>query len=149
MTPTWFSTPERIEALEVAAASWLGTPFSGNSSSKGVGVSCHTLAAALYEESGRGVFRVPEVPMSHARFSRESILIQWMSESPSFARVTGEDVLPGDILGFRIAGCVHHVGVALPSGRFIHSIEGLGTVVSALTDATWAARHLETWRTIP
>lgn len=146
MTPSWFNSRDRIEALEKAAASWVGTPFGGNSCAKGDGVSCHTLASALYSEAGRGSFSVPEVPMSHARFSRESLLIRWMDASPSFARVTGEPILPGDILGFRIGQCVHHVGVALTGGRFIHSIEGIGTTISALDDATWASRHGETWR---
>ena len=149
MTATWFNTPERIDALLASATSWLGTPFAGNSCAKGAGVSCHTLASAIYEEAGRGSFAVPEVPMSHARFSRDSILIRWMDGSPSFVRVTGENVLPGDILGFKIGQCVHHVGVALPNGRFVHSIEGLGTVISAMLDATWASRHAETWRSKP
>lgn len=148
MTPTWFNTDDRRQALLDSANSWLGTPFAGNSSAKGIGVSCHTLAAALYEEAGREMFQVPEVPMSHARFSRESLLIDWMAQSPSFVRVTGEELLVGDILGFRIAGCVHHVGIYLGNDKFVHAIDGLGTVISALSDATWCGRHMETWRSV-
>ncbi|MBV5334090.1 hypothetical protein JZU57_02435, partial [bacterium] len=71
MTPTWFNE-ERIDALEAEAATWVGTPFAANSSARGLGVSCHTLAGALYAAVGWGDIAIPEIPISHARFGQDS-----------------------------------------------------------------------------
>ena len=86
MTPTWF-TEERIDALEAEAATWVGTPFAANSSAKGLGVSCHTLAGALYAAVGWGDILIPDVAISHARFGETRwpirFLIPWPNALPS------------------------------------------------------------------
>lgn len=144
---SWFNTPERVAALESAAVSWVGTPFAANSSAKGRGVSCHKLAGALYEEAGFGVVEVPDVPIAHARFSTTSFVLAFFAGRQDFYEV--RDILPGDVLGFRIGKCVHHLGVALTGGRFAHAIDGIGATIASIDDATWLNRLERIWRPKP
>jgi cell wall-associated NlpC family hydrolase len=150
MTPTWF-TEERIEALEVEAASWVGTPFAANSSAKGLGVSCHTLAGALYAAVGWGDILIPDVAISHARFGENSLADPFFdSMAERFTQLPHDSkILPGDVLGFRIGRIVHHLGTALRNGRFIHALEGLGATVSTTEDATYRSRLTTIWRPTP
>ena len=143
---TWW-TPERVELLTAEAQSWIGTPFAPNSQSKGNGVSCHTLASALYEAGGYGALDIPNVPISHARFSRESLILPWFAARQDFEAVDpfGE-LLPGDVIGFEIGRCVHHLGVMLPGRRFVHAIDGIGATLAILDDATWISRITNAWR---
>jgi len=150
MTPTWF-TEERIDALEVEAATWVGTPFAANSSAKGLGVSCHTLAGALYAAVGWGDILIPDVAISHARFGENSLADSFFDAmAERFTQLPHDSkILPGDVLGFRIGRIVHHLGTALRNGRFIHSLEGLGTTVSTTEDATYRSRLTTIWRPAP
>ena len=144
MTP-YYSSVGRILALELQAQDWLGTPFFPNSQAKHRGVSCHKLAAALYRDSGWMDLDVPDVPMSHARFSRVSLVEQWLDGRPEFAMSYQSQWQPGDLLGFRINKTVHHVGVMLTGDRFVHCIEGVGTQFGNIFDATWASRLARVW----
>ena len=140
----WFSTPERLASLHAEALSWVGTPWFPNSSTKGQGVSCQKLACEIYRAIGCVDTEVPEVPMSHARFSSESLLEKWVSARPDFSRVDAP--MGGDLLGFRIGRTVHHCGIYLGRGEFIHAIDHIGTVISQLNDATWSSRLAFIWR---
>ena len=150
MTSTWFNE-ERIDALEAEATTWVGTPFAANSSTKGLGVSCHTLAGALYAAVGWGDIAIPEIPISHARFGQDSFadpFFEAMAER--FTQLPHDsEILPGDVLGFRIGRIVHHLGVALRNGRFIHALEGIGATVSTTEDATYRSRLTTIWRPSP
>jgi cell wall-associated NlpC family hydrolase len=150
----YFCTIERIEGLEQVARSWLGTPFLCNSNTRGPrgGVSCQKLVAEIYRETGACDIQVPEVPMSLANFSRgEGLLMGFMEGiGDRFVMVPDHtrDVLPGDLLGFRLGRTVHHCGIALPGGRFVHAITRLGTTYGQLTDPTWGSRLEIAWRPI-
>lgn len=145
LATSWFCSTERVAALLSVARSWQGTPFLANSCAKGCGVSCQKLAAAVYRECGCVDINVPEVPMSHARFSRRPMLEPFVDSLPQFAP-TDDGVLPGDLLGFRIGSTVHHCGICLPGGQFVHAMHGLGVLFSALTDPTWSTRLACVWR---
>ncbi len=149
MTPTWF-TPERVAALEYAAEQWRGTPFAGNSCTRGAGVSCHNLAAVLYESAGYQRMVLPDVPISHARFSDVSFVLAFFTSRADFVPIADPDaILPGDVLGFRIGRCVHHLGVALTGRRFAHAIDGAGACIATIDDATWLSRLTNIWRPKP
>lgn len=141
----WFDSPGKILALELQAEDWLGTPFFTNSQAKHRGVSCQKLAAALYRDVGWIDLDVPEVPMSYARFNRESLVEKFLDGRPEFAAVP-PGPLPGDLLGFTINRTVHHVGIALRGGRFVHCIEGAGVQIAHQFDATWESRLARIWR---
>lgn len=144
----FFSNAERIEALQEAANLWLGTPFGGNSSSIGVGVSCQFLAAALYQEAGFAIDDPPEVPMGYAQFSRVSLLEPWADSHSQFESVGPDEIIIGDLLGFRLGRVVHHCGVVCGDGVFVHAIEGVGVAICPLSDATWRGRLRRVWRPI-
>jgi len=161
---SWFNSPERIAALEREARRWLGTPFFPNSNTPGPrgGVSCQKLVSEIYRGVGFCDVPVPEVPMAHARFSRRSLMLEFMESRPEFTLLPSNNptiqqsnnptVLPGDLLGFRIYQTVHHMGIALDlAGRattFIHALDGVGTIISSLCDATWSSRLAAIWRPI-
>lgn len=154
MTP-WFRAdrPERLAALEREAVRWNGTPFFPNSSTPGPrgGVSCQRLVAALYRGAGFCEVDVPDAPMAHARFNAHSLVEEFMAGLPGFQRFAIaeiETVAPGDLLGFRLLRVIHHLGVCVWPGVFVHAIEHLGTTQSALADATWGKRLAAIWRPV-
>lgn len=139
---------ERVALLEAEADSWRGTPFAANSASKGRGVSCQNLAASLYQACGYPVpLDVPDVPVAHARFSTASFVTAYFDARADFVPVpVSGPLLPGDVLGFAIGRCVHHLGVLLRHGQFIHVLDGTGAMVATLADATWFSRLENVWR---
>lgn len=155
MTETWFNTEPRLEALKQQFLAWIGTPFLPNSCERGSrgGVSCQKLAAAIYRGASFVNVDPPEVSMSHARFSRESLVEPWMDARPEFVRiplVRGETViLTGDLLGFTIGNAVHHLGIAAGQTQFFHVIEGQTARFAWLTDPTWRKRLSAIWRPKP
>jgi cell wall-associated NlpC family hydrolase len=148
-TGHWFDSMDRIELLICESLTWVGTPFFPNSATKGIGACCHKLSSAIFRRIGTCDIEVPNVPMSHARFSQgHSLLEEFMVTRPEFFR-TPLPVLPGDMLGFRLGKCIHHCGIALTETSFIHAMEHVGCLVSQLTDATWSTRLAAVWRPRP
>jgi cell wall-associated NlpC family hydrolase len=124
MISSWFNSPERIAALEFKAGKWVGTPFFANSNTPGPrgGVSCQKLVAAIYRECGCCDIEVPEVAMSHAKFSRVSLMEEFMAGRKEFVDLLTEsdkpggmsdgsswklELLPGDLIGLRIGHIIH------------------------------------------
>lgn len=148
MTP-WFSTDERRSALLAEAQSWVGTPFMGNSASKGRGVSCQKLAGALYAAVGCAQMDVPDAPMGRAKYAEDSLVLPFMRGRSDFVEVSrGEPLLPGDLVTFRIGRSVHHVGVMVLPGVFVHATEPTGAQFCPLADPTWRGRLAEVFRPI-
>lgn len=155
MSTSFYNAPDRIIALRTAALGWLGTPFMGNAAVKGAGVSCQTLVAHIYIESGflPADFEIVKAPMDWSHAQTESVVVKAVNEHPDkFAPVPPfplNALRPGDLLGFRIGGCVHHCGVVTAEhGQFIHCLRGPGTVFSELLDASYASRLDNVWRPI-
>ena len=158
MNNPFYNTPARIAALQAAAASWLGTPFMGNANVKGAGVSCQTLAANLYIESGflPADFAIVKAPMDWSHAHTDSLIVKAMAALPQLFAPIGPFVpankfpfQPGDFLGFKIGGCVHHCAVLLKrDGQIIHSLRGHGTVYSTILDASYLTRLTHAWRPI-
>lgn len=152
MTPSWFNTVERLATLEEHFAKWQGTPFLANSCSHGFrgGVSCQKLAAAIYRGVGLVNVDPPEVAMSHARFSKESLVEPWMDKRKEFVRMLDlSEIQAGDLLGFVIGKAVHHLGIAQNSHMFFHVIEGQRAGFASRLDATWSTRLTVVWRPKP
>lgn len=146
MTP-FFRPPERQAALLAEAESWVGTPFFGNGASKGVGVSCQKLAWSLYRACGFGPEDVPDVPMSHARFSEVSLVTEFLQGRADFQLLTVEQsVGVGDLLTFRLPKAIHHVGVLVKPGVFVSALHGPGVALRPLADPTWRGRLAQIWR---
>lgn len=152
---TWIHPdfPDTYAALQAAAERWIGTPFFPNSDCPGPrgGVSCQKLVAAIYREAGFCDVEVPEVPMAHARFSTRSLVVDFLAGLPQFIRMQDTPplaALPGDLLGFRLLRTIHHLGICVRPGVFIHAIEHIGTTFCPLADPTWARRLEGIWRPV-
>lgn len=142
---SWW-TPERLSVLEAEAVSWIGTPFAANSCSKGDGVSCAKLCGALYTAAGFEGIVVPDGQTAHARYNHASIITPFFDGHPYFEAVDPALRMAGDVLGFTIGKCVHHMGILLGGDRFIHSCDHVGVVISDTRDATWLSRLSNVWR---
>ena len=154
MTP-YFNSPERIEVLKQAATSWLGTPFVPNAAIKGAGVSCQKLVGSILIEAGAlpASFALPDEPMSWGQAQTESLVEKFMAANADrFELVEGPafvDAEPGDVLGIRHGGCVHHCGLVLAEhGSFIHCIRGEGVVLGEIRDAVFMRMVKRIWRPI-
>lgn len=148
----WFAVPGRVDRLHAVAQSWLDTPFSGNGCMKGPrgGVSCQKLVGLIYRECNCCSVEVPEAPMNYWRFHRDSLIVPFMATLPQFAildegRPT-KDLLPGDLLGFRLNHCIHHLGIAMSPITFIHCMTSVQ--FAHLTDPTWLSRYACAWRPV-
>ena len=53
---------------------------------------------------------------------------------------------PGDLVGFKVGGCINHLGIVLRGKRFVHCWLGRGVIISRLDDATFAKRISRIWR---
>jgi cell wall-associated NlpC family hydrolase len=150
----FFDTPEKISALQFHAALWLGTPFMPNAAERGAGVSCQTLVGALYRECGviGADFAVPIGPMDWSHANKRSLIADYMVSRADFLSVPAGPGLPlmaqpGDMLGFKIGGCLHHCGLVLAvDGQFIHCVRGRSTFLSNVRDATYFSRLEKIWR---
>lgn len=149
MTPTWFCTRDRLEALDQRVRAWIGTPFLRDSCEIGVGVCCSRFVGAVFREVGACEVDIPAGSTAHARFAVDSIVVPFMSGLSQFREVTEEARIPGDILGIRIGRVVHHLGVMVHGTGFAHALDKVGVVVNAIDDATWASRITHVWRLQP
>jgi len=56
-------------------------------------------------------------------------------------RIERDELLPGDLVFFRIGRRTRHVGIYLGQGEFAHASQSQGVVVSRLDDPYWARRY--------
>jgi len=145
-----FDCPEHLARLQYHAVSWLHTPFMPNAAIKGSGVSCQKLVGRIYIECGflPPDFVIPEGPMDWSAAQKTSLISEFMNAQPQFAVVTAP-AQTGDMVGFKLGGCLHHCGLMLfADGKFIHCLRNRGTIISNLRDATYAGRIQRIWRPI-
>lgn len=162
----FFNTPQRIAQLNSVALSWLGTPFHPNGMSKGVGVSCQKLFGAIMIECGvlPVGFTIDDGPV--AWNTKEPLLETGMDvklhdyfENILGASVSGDspvssdkgctdasNLLPGDVIGFRVGGAVRHIGTVINEDVFIHVMRHCKVSTGELRDATWCQRIGRVWR---
>jgi cell wall-associated NlpC family hydrolase len=138
------------------AEEWIGTPFFPHAYIKQQGCSCQTCATAIY--SGAGVlppdFRVPEGPLDWSRANRDSLIEPFVDTAlAAYLEPVNRkgDPLPrnpepGELLGFHVGGCLHHLGICVTDGQFVHCLRQYGVVKSSLEDATWLTRLVRIWR---
>lgn len=145
--------------LETIARSWIGTPCFPHGRVKGPdgGCSCQTLIGCILQEAGwiPGDLAIPEGPLTWSRSQKQSLIEPFMDENPILRRffigysVTHGDYCDpqaGDVLGFRIGGCVHHLGLVVRPPYFIHALIHRGAAMSRVDDPTYARRLARIWR---
>ena len=148
----YFDNAEKIARLQFHSLEWLETPFMPNGCIKGAGVSCQKLVGAIYRELGvlPADYDIPEGPMNWSVGQTESLVEAAVLELPNFERLPDvHQPAPGDLLGIRIGGCIHHCGIVLGTdGKFIHCLRGPGVVLSSTRDASYLKRIEKIWRPI-
>lgn len=151
----FFDTPEKIAQLQYHGAQWLGTPFMPHAAIRGAGACCQRLVGALYKECGAlpAGFEIPTGPMNWSHAQTRSLIAEFVDAQPNFRRkdpadrCVGPFIQPGDMLGFKIGGCLHHCGICLAAdGTFIHCIRGPGVIMSNVNDATYLSRLERVWQ---
>lgn len=108
----WFRSPERVAALESAAATWLGTPYCQSGAVCGSGASCHRLAGAVLADAG---FPIPPVPERGATLKREyeTVMIEWLATCGAFVPLAlpFDQLAAGDVLVADLG--IGHIGLCL------------------------------------
>ena len=130
----YFTTPERLQALATEAARWPGTPFVSYGAFPGPrgGASCHCLCGAVLAGAGWTVGEVlPRYKVNHAQHHAEGVMLPWLRARPEkFAEIAPASIellLPGDLAISPLDGlCDHHMGVAIPGGRVLHTLRRRG-----------------------
>jgi len=140
-----------VEQLEAAARAWEGTPFCERSAVRGAGVSCHLLCMVVYRDAGwLPELDVPQAPVSWSRAQTRSLMEEWLDGPegrPWFTSLPDVSRLDaGDLLGFQIGHCVHHLAVMLSRGQIVSSLETLGVRISPCIQPVWAKRLKRAWR---
>jgi cell wall-associated NlpC family hydrolase len=145
MTP-YFSTPDRLARLRAVAAAWIGTPFMPNAAVCGKGVSCQMLAGRVLIEAGAlpEGFVIPGGEMAWSAANKVSLIVDFIDTQPALRVVATP--LPGDVVGFKIGGCIHHVGVVVFGSQFIHCWRGAGCRYGDLNEAAFLPRLARVWR---
>ena len=153
----FFNTPERLEQLKAVAQSWIGTPFVPNAAVKGAGVSCQKLVGSILIECGHlpAGFKLPDEPMGWANAHADSLIVKHMEANPTLfspvplpAYLTAQ---PGDVLGIRFGGCIHHCGIVVAAeGKFIHCVRNraAGVQYSHLGEAVFMRMVKAVWRPV-
>lgn len=133
-------------ALDIEAASWIGTPFLAHGTIKGAGVDCVHLAAGIYQATGiLKDFRPPAYDVAEGIHIENSKVLDYI-RGRGWPEVAVQDIQPGDLLTFRMGRSVHHVGVVINSRQFIHARPDRGVRYGSITDPTWAKRLVHVFR---
>jgi cell wall-associated NlpC family hydrolase len=109
------------------------------------------LIGRIYIEAGilPSDFAIPEGDPGWARAHKTSLIEPFIDACKHFQGLSGKsDIQPGDLLGFRIEGCLHHIGIVLTENRFVHCLRGQGVQYSRLDDATFMPRLMRVWRPV-
>lgn len=144
-------TEQQMDRIDAAARGWDGTPFCADSAVRGAGVCCHRLVAEIYREAGLLPVDV-QIPGGSPQWSQaqhRSPIADWIETGDGaqwFKVVFIAQAEPGDLLGFTIGRCIHHLAISLRGGRIVHAVEGHGARIVEHVPAAWAKRLAATWR---
>jgi len=139
---------ETLYKLKISADSWIGTPFLPNCAIKSGGVSCHNLIGAIYKEIGiiPVEFSIPEGSPNWGNAHKNSVIEPFMDSMEEFESVDINSFQPGDMLGFKIGGCIHHCGLLVYDKYFIHCMRDSGVAYRRIDDAAYITRLTKVWR---
>ncbi|NJM13075.1 MAG: hypothetical protein HC889_15510 [Synechococcaceae cyanobacterium SM1_2_3] len=135
----YFTDAERVQKLRAAARRWLGTPFIPHARICQAGVDCVNLCAELYRATGfLGPVCLPGYSMDGGKHNPESQLEKWLEDSARFRLLAKDaDLLPGDLITFKIGRSAHHAGMILDGPHFIHCLFGRTVTLGTLVDGTF------------
>lgn len=138
----FFESEASREAVAQLALSWVGTPFMAYGRTKGKGVDCIRLVAAILEEAGA----LPEI--NWKEFPRYTLDWSAHHDRPileeaieylklEYIRIESMTQLqPGDVLAFAPGKVVYHLGIYVGSRSFVHAMQGAGVIRTTLSHPT-------------
>lgn len=149
MTP-FFDSPGRQQLLGVSAARWIKTPFILGAAVCGAGVDCVRFVASVLVECGHlDGYTFPAYSVDGGSHLDKSLVEAWLEGNPRFEPVPVSELMPGDVLAFRIGrGVSHHVGLynGRPPGAIWSAMGNDGVQARTLRDPTWGRRLVRAWR---
>lgn len=113
-------------------------------------------------------FQIPSGPMTWGRHNSRSLIVEQMDKLPQFVKVFGSGVdgagressqgqtatsgpfelMPGDMIGYRVGACVQHVGLAIGSHSGIHVMKNHCAEYYCTLDASFIQRMDVVWRPV-
>ncbi len=124
--------PDRTaQQLRTATAQWAGTPYVLGGTSRR-GIDCSAFVQVLY----RDVLGLP-LPRTTQR------------QAQAGRSVPVDEAQPGDLVFFRPARKLRHVGVYLGEGEFAHASTSQGVMISRLEEPYWQDAYWMTRRILP
>lgn len=111
------------------AKTFIGTPYKSAGSSPG-GFDCSGFTSYVYKQFN---INLPRVAKDQYYFGKA---------------VSANEAKPGDLVAFAEKGYIHHVGIYMGNGEFIHSSSTQGVVISKTNDTYWGPRLLGYCRVI-
>jgi NlpC/P60 family putative phage cell wall peptidase len=117
------------ERIVAEAIGWIGTPWHHNQSKKGIGCDCVGFLAGV----GRNVgFLPPDFKLeNYERIPRNDFLVKSLDRY--LTRVDGY-INTGDILAFKRARIITHVGIYTGEGSYLHADTDAGVIRSRLAE---------------
>ncbi|MFY9440619.1 MAG: LysM peptidoglycan-binding domain-containing C40 family peptidase [Tepidanaerobacteraceae bacterium] len=105
------------------AKTFIGTPYKSAGSSPG-GFACSGFTSYVYKQFD---IDLPRVAQDQYHFGKA---------------VSSEEAKAGDLVAFAHNGYIHHVGIYMGNGEFIHSSSTEGIVITKTSDIYWGPRLL-------
>jgi len=94
---------------------------------------------------------VPKGAAGWSRNNSRSIQADWLDAQKNFAPLELRDrseLRPGDVVGFHVGQCIHHVGIILPAEKFLQCRAGVGTEILSTQEREFGKRLSRAWRPI-
>lgn len=126
------------------AMEWFGTPWQHQACVKGAGVDCAMFVAGVALNVGLISKEDFEVIPSYPKdwhFHQDFAIMPMLMEAMGCKLKPPGDIVPGDILVFKVARVPSHMGIMLEDNIFIHAYTGgKKCVIENSLSAQWADR---------
>lgn len=119
----------KTEAVIAEALSWLDTPYHHAADVKGRGVDCAMLLVRVFVDTGVVEPFEPR-PYTPDWFMHrdEERFLGWITKFGDSVP-EDEEIIPGDVVLYRIGRCVAHGGIVVSPGIMVHAFKAAGRVV--------------------
>lgn len=124
------------ESIVAEARSWLGTPYHHMADIKGVGVDCGMLLVRIFSDLGLCSDFDPR-PYTRDWYMHQDGEVYLSFVQDRSDEITIEEILPGDIVVFRVGRCYSHGAVVTESSplRLLHAVYQYGRVVEDVAES--------------
>lgn len=123
--------------------SYIGIPYLDRGRDPAVGLDCWGLPRLFYARE-KGI-ELPSLLESYDTASdHRAVTALVVAQARGWRRV----VIPewADLVTLNVAGRPWHVGVVLDERHFLHTMEGLGSIIDRLDSPRWSSRVEGFWR---